>query len=423
MMMLPDLQDRLDDAARRHGVPGAAVAVRAAGAVTEAATGVADRGTDVAVTPDTLFPIGSITKTWTATLIMQLVADGLLDLDAPVRRYLPRFALPDETAAATVTVRHLLTHTGGFEGDLFEDTGDGDDAVERLVAFLGTGARQIAPPGTVFSYCNAGYVVLGALAARLRGGTWEQVLRRHVIAPLGVTHMALLPQEAARFRVTSGHADGVPLSEDLPRSNAPAGSTPVAAMRELVRPGLPLAAMAPPQVALPDLGARAAYAWGLGLMLFRWDGVDVVGHDGATLGHCASWRVVPGRDVAVAVAVNGGDGPALIDEVLDAVLAATAGISVPARPVPPASPVAAGPVTGRYSSPLADYRVTPADGGLSVVYRPQGIASGDPVTMRYVPLRPGVFVGVDRSAGVHPVIAFLGDGRYLFAGSRALPRH
>ncbi|GIF75611.1 serine hydrolase domain-containing protein [Asanoa siamensis] len=444
MALLPELQPLLDEAARRHGVPGAAAAVGVGGELAEAATGVVNRDTGVETTHDSVFQIGSVTKVWTAALVMQLVGEGLVDLDAPVRRYLPEFGVLDPAASEAVTVRQLLAHTGGFDGDLFEDTGRGDDAVGRLVAFMRTNARQVAPPGALFSYCNSGYVALGALAARLRGGTWEASLRRHVIAPLGVRHMALYAEEAVLFRAAAGHigAAGKLFARwQLPQSNAPAGSTPSAAMRELVRFGrmfladgvaedgtriLPagtFAAMCEPQATLPDLGARAAYGWGLGLMLFDWDGVPVVGHDGSTPGQRTCWRMVPDRDVVVAITTNGGDAPAMIDEVLDAVLAATAGITVPARPTPPASPAPATPLTGRFASPAAVFEVRPADDGLEVTYTPVGDVKDDESrTMRYVPLDAGpVLVGVERDEGVHPLITFLQDGRYLY-NTRAIPR-
>ena len=205
MALLPNLQRWLDDAAIRHDVPGAAVAVGVGDELAEAATGVVNRGTGVAATTDSVFQIGSVTKVWTASLVMQLVGDGLVDLDAPVRRYLPEFGVLDAAASATVTVRQLLSHTGGFDGDLFEDTGRGDDAVDRLLAFMRTGAAQVHPPGELFSYCNAGYSTLGALVTKLRGGTWESVLRERLIGPLGVTHMALFAEEAILFRAAAGH--------------------------------------------------------------------------------------------------------------------------------------------------------------------------------------------------------------------------
>src|SRR5262245_48054547 len=98
-----------------HKVPGAVVAVLKDGEVIDGAGGVLSTSTQVEATPDSVFQIGSITKVWTATLVMQLVDEGLLDLDVPVRTYLPEFALADELAAASITTRQLLSHQGGFE--------------------------------------------------------------------------------------------------------------------------------------------------------------------------------------------------------------------------------------------------------------------------------------------------------------------
>jgi CubicO group peptidase (beta-lactamase class C family) len=201
-----DLQALLDESAERHGVPGAAVAVGAGGELIEAATGVVNRDTGVATTADSVFQIGSVTKVWTASLVMQLVAERAVELDAPVRSYLPAFGVLDGTASESVTVRELLSHTGGFEGDLFEDTGRGDDALGRLIAWMHTNAGQVHPPGALHSYCNSGFCVLGAMVAELRGGTWEAVLRERLIEPLGVTHMALFADEAILFRAVRPRA-------------------------------------------------------------------------------------------------------------------------------------------------------------------------------------------------------------------------
>ncbi|MFF5289801.1 serine hydrolase domain-containing protein [Paractinoplanes globisporus] len=445
MTLLPGLQELIDRAAERHGVPGAAVAVGAGSELAEAATGVVNRDTGVEATPDSVFQIGSVTKVWTASLVMQLVSEGLVGLDEPVRRYLPEFGVLDADATESVTVRQLLSHTGGFDGDLFEDTGRGDDAVEKLIAFMRANATQVHPPGALFSYCNSGYCVLGALVARLRGTTWESALRERMIRPLGVTHMALYAEEAVLFRAAVGHL-GEALEVfprwQLPQSNAPAGSTPCAAPRELVRLGrmfladgvaedgtrvLPpgtFAAMRTPQVTLPAMGARPPYAWGLGFMLFEWNDIQVVGHDGGTPGQTTSWRMVPERDVVVAITVNGGAAGGFIDDVLTEVLAATAGVTVPARVVPPPSPVPFRARSGRFSSPLATYEVSAAGDGLDVTAIPKGFAAevdSEVKTVRYLPLGDDRFVAAEPEEGVHPQIAFLEDGRYLY-NLRAVPR-
>ncbi|WP_329430438.1 serine hydrolase domain-containing protein [Streptosporangium sp. NBC_01495] len=128
MTLLPDLQGWIDRAAGRHGVPGAAVAVGMGDQLAEAATGVINLDTGVEATADSLFQIGSVTKVWTTALVMQLVGEGLVDLDEPVREYLPEFGVLDAAASESITVRQLLSHTGGFDGDLFEDTGRGGQA-------------------------------------------------------------------------------------------------------------------------------------------------------------------------------------------------------------------------------------------------------------------------------------------------------
>jgi CubicO group peptidase (beta-lactamase class C family) len=450
MTLLPDLQTWLDESAARHGVPGAAIAVGVGADLAEAATGVVNAETGVEATPDSVFQIGSVTKVWTASLVMQLVDDGLVDLDVPVRRYVPEFGVLDAAVSETVTIRQLLSHTGGFDGDLFEDTGRGDDAVDRLLAFMRANAGQVHLPGELFSYCNSGYCVLGAMVARLRGGTWESTLRERLIEPLGVTHMALFAEESLRFRVAVGHrsepGDGHRLFSKLlmPRSNAPAGSTSAAAPRELVRFGrmfladgvaedgsrvLPagtFAAMRTPQATPARVGERPPAGWGLGFMLFDWDGVPVVGHDGGTPGQNTCWRIVPDRDVVVAVNVNGGAAAGLVDELVDRVLAEVAGIRVPPRVTPPADPApfSAEGLTGRFAGPLDTYDVTAVDGGLDVTITPKGFAAelGEaPRTVRYVSLGGDRFVAAEPDLGAHPVMGFLQDGRYLYNG-RAVPR-
>src|SRR5436853_634665 len=170
----------------------------------EAATGVASLRTGAPVTPGTLFQIGSITKVWTGTLVMQLVDEGLLDLDKLVQAFLPEFLLADPDVASAVTVRQLLAHTGGFEGDVLDDFGRGDDAIEQYFAALASKA-QVHPPGAMFSYCNAGFVVLGRLVERLREAPSNTVLRSRLIAPLGLEATATSADEAILRPAAVGH--------------------------------------------------------------------------------------------------------------------------------------------------------------------------------------------------------------------------
>ena len=140
----------LDAIWREHAVPGVAIGLIADGEEWFASFGVTSVEHPLPVDADTLFQIGSITKTVTATALMRLVEQSRLDLDVPVRRYLPELRLRDEDVARRVTLRHLLTHHGGWFGDFFDDTGSDDDALARYVERLDT-LEQLTPLGALWS--------------------------------------------------------------------------------------------------------------------------------------------------------------------------------------------------------------------------------------------------------------------------------
>ena len=195
---------RLTELMQRHRVPGTTLGILHDGTITETGAGVLNKATGVEVTPGSLFQIGSITKVWTATLVMQLVDEGALDLDAPVAEVLPGFGVADPVVSRTVTTRHLLAHTSGIDGDVFTDTGRGDDCIERYVAAM-KDVAQNHPLGATFSYCNAGYVLAGRIVEHLTGATWDGALRERIIQPLGLEGTVTLPEEALLHRTAVGH--------------------------------------------------------------------------------------------------------------------------------------------------------------------------------------------------------------------------
>ncbi|GII96002.1 serine hydrolase domain-containing protein [Sinosporangium siamense] len=443
-MTRDELLKALETSVAAHGVPAASIAVYAGGETLEAATGVLNVETGVEATVDALHQVGSTTKVWTSVLIMQLVDEGLLDLDQPVRAYLPEFVLGDEEAAARVTVRHLLTHTGGFDGDIFTDTGRGDDSVDLYVKSLGD-LKQIDPPGTAFSYCNSGYVVLGAIVARLRGCTWEEAMRKYLATPLGCTHIGLLPEETVLFRAAAGHGRTPEGNKVLrpwlaPRSNAPAGSTLCLAPRELVRFGRMLMAggvaedgtrvlseesvraMLTPNVDVPPLPGLDAQ-WGLGIGLLGWGG-GAYGHDGGTTGNATTWWIAPETGVVMALAVNSEDAGKVFADMRD-LIAGIAKLTPPARLVPPADPqsVDTAPYVGGFESPAMRYDIVGDGGALKVTLTPGELAAKlgmEPSTSRYVHVHDHVFLDVESD---RPVVFTVVDGKatHLF-NSRSLPR-
>ncbi|WP_029259627.1 MULTISPECIES: serine hydrolase domain-containing protein [unclassified Microbacterium] len=427
-------------------IPAASVAILAGGEIFTTAAGILNRNTGVEADEDSVFQIGSITKTWTATLIMQLVDEGLLDLDAPVRDTVPAFAIGDDAAASAITPRQLLSHVSGFEGDLFNDTGVGDDAVEKYLATIAD-APQLFAPGERFSYNNAAFVVLGRIVEVLRGTSYDQALRTHLAAPLGLTHVATTAAEAIMFRAALGHIPAESGDEPVPapvwslvRSNAPAGSMLAMTARDLVTyarmhldggvsaDGTRLLseqsvrAMQERQVDLPELGLMGD-AWGLGWEIFDWDGGPVIGHDGGTIGQNAFLRMVPGAGVAVAVLTNGGRTVDAYHAITSKVLAALAGVTVPTLPSVPESPVPIDleRVLGTYSSSVSDSTVRVDDQGriwlertMKGIFAELGPA---PEPVELVGWAGDTLLPREPQNGMHMPHAFVGDdgsGRALY---------
>ncbi|HWD78397.1 MAG TPA: serine hydrolase domain-containing protein [Kribbella sp.] len=441
------LDENLAELITKHGVPAASVAVLADGQVSTAATGILNLNTGVEATTDSVFQIGSISKLWTTTLIMQLVAEGLVDLDRPVREYLPEFKLADETAAAAITPRQLLTHTSGFSGDAFTPTSRGDDAVELFVRDVLPGLPQEVPPGAGFSYNNSGFVVLGRIAEVLRGKPYHQLIREHIAVPLGLEHVATIADEALLYRTALGHVapqPGQPLRAapvwSLVHAMAPAGSLLAMSAGDLLTFGRAyldatlldrgtVDRLWEPQVDVPAIGGFPEQ-WGLGWMIF--DGGRLYGHDGGTVGQSAFFRLVPDKGVAVVLLTNGGSAEALYDELVGHVLRETAGMELPTRPAPPAEPVeiSAELVTGRYTGVFMQTTITVEDGEIwaldEAVSDEARLVVPEPQRTRFVALDGARLIAAEAEHKLHEVLAFREpvDGRaaYLFRLGRLTPR-
>ena len=354
------LQSRLEALLEQHEIPGAVLGVLAGDEVVALAGGLLNKRAGIEATPDSVFQIGSITKVWTATLVMMLVDEGVLDLDEPVVTYLPEFRVADPDVTKTVTLRHLLSHSSGIGGDHILDTGRGDDNLERYLETI-TELGQEHELGATMSYCNTGYSVAGRIIEKVTGKVWDQVLRERIIQPLGLTQTSTLPEEAILQRVAVGHikmpgADAYDVAPFwvLPRSAGPAGlvNATVADLLAFARLHLDggkgpdgtqllsaesVAAMQEAQIDVPDrftLGDK----WGVGWILFDWGGRRLYGHDGATIGQRAYLRVLPDERVAVSLLTNGGDSGLAFRALCTEIFGELAGVEVPGIPEAPATP-------------------------------------------------------------------------------------
>jgi CubicO group peptidase (beta-lactamase class C family) len=190
------------------GIPGAAVGI-VRGDQVEYVQGYGIAGDDGRpVTPQTPFYLASLSKSFTAAAVMQLVEAGKLELDAPVQRYLPWFRLADAEASAQITVRHLLAQTsgfsevGGYERDL--NTSLADDALEQSIRALHD-VHLNAAPGAQYEYSNTNYDLLGLLVATVSGESYESYVQRHIFDPLAMEHAYTSLADARRHGVASGY--------------------------------------------------------------------------------------------------------------------------------------------------------------------------------------------------------------------------
>ncbi|GAA0910140.1 hypothetical protein Vau01_064190 [Virgisporangium aurantiacum] len=426
-------QGRFDEVVRRHQVPGACLGVLVGDQVQTMATGVLHTGTGVGATVDSLFQIGSIAKAYTATMVMRLVEQGVVRLDSPVVEVLADFKVADPFVTDHVTLRHLLTHTSGIAGDFFHDTGRGDDCLTRYVADC-IDLGQDHPLGATLSYCNTGYTILGRIIEVLTGTTWDQALSALVAEPLGLTHTWTLPEDALRFRAAMGHvttgATDAPRPATRwgpPRSEGPCGlicasASDMLAFARLQLSDAYLTQMRQPQMAVPN---PVVDHWGLGWMLWNWDGHQVFGHSGDTIGQAAYLLIVPDLQVAIVLLANSNRIGTLYQELFGHLLRELCGISMPAPVTVPAepAPIDVERYVGVYRRVGTHLTVTANDdGGLLLAATPTGgLASVlSPYQIDLVPVTDRLFAGLPSYSTRPTPVTF--DGDYLHVGVRAATR-
>jgi len=320
------LSDFVEATATKFGIPGVAVGVWADGQEVYACHGVTSVENPLPVDRDTMFVLGSVTKTYTATALMRLVAEGRVELAAPVRRYVPELVLPDERAAAEITVLHLLNHTAGLDWRMSVETGEGDDALASYVAKMAE-SELIAPPGTRASYSQVGYNLAGRIIEKVTGLTYERAIASLLFEPLGLSHSFFALDDVLTRRFAVGHNLGEDGTLSIARQwkdtrgNNPGGGGVSSVADQLrwarfhlgdgraesgarVLPAEVLQQMKEPTVELR--GSTLGDAFGICWFLRDVDGVRTIGHAGSANGQFAELLIVPERNFAVVAASNAG---------------------------------------------------------------------------------------------------------------------
>jgi CubicO group peptidase (beta-lactamase class C family) len=346
------LDAKIEAAMAEYQIPGVAVGVYYQGQEYVRGYGVTNVDYPQPVDGDTLFRIGSTTKTFTGTTVMRLVEQGRLDLDAPVRTYLPGLRLADESVAARVTLRQCLNHSAGWLGDDHADFGRGADALTRYVASMAE-LPQLTPLGQVIAYNNAAVVLAGHVVETVAGQPYEDVVRAQVLDPLGLDHTYFFSDEIVGRSVAASHLleDGRPMVAPsmwwMPRTDHPTGGLISSARDQLryARFHLSDGATADPSVLSPAAlramrsplgpgGTLAVEIDGVGVTWWQHrtaEGVPVFQHGGDYNGQHSGFFFVPERDFALTVLTNSFSGPALTVELFygDWALRQFAGVSNP----------------------------------------------------------------------------------------------
>ncbi len=411
--------DRIPDAMARHKVPGVALGIVCEGREFIRGFGVTSVRHPLPVDDKTIFQIGSTTKTFTATAVMRLVEAGQLALDTPIQHYLKDFTMRDPEVTARLTTRHLLTHIGGWEGDFFADTGNGDDALANYVKLMAD-LPQLTPLGAILSYNNSGFSLAGRLVEVVTGKTYEAALKDLVLEPLGLRHSFLFPTDVMvnRFavgHVTIGHRTIVLRPWQLTRAAGPAGAV-AASMKDQLRnarfhlgdgsaeDGTRI--LTPDSIAMMQASGDAGMLdlkMGLAWMTIEIGGLRRVFHGGATFGQISAFTMTPGRKFGLALATNSASGGLFNLDVTRDLVAKFLGNDAPEPPEIPMTPAQMAEYSGRYTQALADIEIKTEDGRLMVQLRPKGgFPTKDiPAGPLPPPFRIGL-VGNDRVAMVEP---------------------
>jgi CubicO group peptidase (beta-lactamase class C family) len=315
--------------------PGAAVIVTDDGKTVYAAGhGLADLGAKTPITPATVFRLGSITKQFSAAIILQLVSEGKLSLDDRLSKFLPDYPKP----GADATVRQLLNHTSGVQsytaipGWMASDKPARALTTEQLISEF-KDLPAPAKPGEAWAYNNSGYVLVGALIEKVAGKPWHQAIEERIARPLGLTTIRYGVAEPATPNMAKGYTegeDGQRPSKAIHMSVPHAAGALIGSVEDLAKWSHALhhgkvvpAALYQQMIAPTKMSDGKVEKYGFGLGQDEIRGQQAIRHGGGIFGFSTDAIYFPKEDLFVAVFTNSDD-PTAEEEVVAQRLAALA---------------------------------------------------------------------------------------------------
>ncbi len=424
-------------------IPGFVAGVYHAGEQVVVAHGTANIATGAPMLEDTGFLFGSVTKVLTTTLVLQQVDRGLLDLDAPVTKYLPEFALTTPGAADKILVRHLISHTNGIDADLFFPDAKGRDALKTYVDGLASSCGTLFEPGEQLSYSNGGMILAGRLLEVVTGLSFHDLLERDIYAPVGMRNSCTSAEQAILRGTAVGHfPDPETMAAKptsmfmLPDTWGPAGATPIGTVSDLLAFGrthlaggvspsgtrvLSAESTALMQQVSYDMATPNVPPMGLGWVRYPFGDTTVLAMSGASPGGVSILFVLPEHDLVLTAFGNTPGAVVLQDQILQWLLTEHLGVQIPALVTESSQDIDLTPYVGTYRSNQLRIDISIVDGQLEerMAYEPAdasqeriftefvgGMTAAPP--QRYVPIRPGLFAPVG-----YPLESFDGYLRLL----------
>jgi CubicO group peptidase (beta-lactamase class C family) len=303
---------------RNLGIPGMALGMVEAGQIAHVqGFGVAD-ASGRAVTPQTPFIIGSVSKSFTALAVMQLVEQGKIELDAPVQTYLPWFMLADKEAAARITVRHLLNQTTGISTNSGMRSWASQEGLEATVRGLGN-LPLSQPVGAKFQYSNINYSIAGLIVEKVSGQPYADYIVQHIFVPLEMRHSYASRTLAQADGLSDGHAHrfGGTFHDEgaIPAAYLPSGFL-MSSAEDMTHYALAhlnagrysditvLSALGMAELHAPAIPTVGATQYAMGWNVVPYDGIQLVFHNGDTSRFHAIITLMPERGSAVALLAN-----------------------------------------------------------------------------------------------------------------------